>query len=183
MRFIPTPLAGAFLVESDAHEDERGAFYRTFCRQEFEEHGLPGDFVQASLSRNHARRTLRGMHFQAAPRPERKLVRCVHGAVHDVIVDLRPASATYCRWFGAELSAANRVALFVPAGFAHGFLTLEDDSDVLYQMSEFYVPGLAAGVRWNDAAFDIAWPLDPLVVSARDLEYPDFRCDMPASPC
>lgn len=183
MRFIPTPLVGAFVVESDAQMDERGAFYRTFCRQEFEAHGLPGDFVQASLSCNHARGTLRGMHFQAEPRPEQKLVRCVGGAVHDVIVDLRPASATFCRWFGAELSAANRVALFVPAGFAHGFLTLEDESDVLYQMTEFYVPGLAAGVRWNDPAFGIAWPFDPAIVSARDRDYPDFRLDMPDSLC
>jgi dTDP-4-dehydrorhamnose 3,5-epimerase len=183
MRFIPTPLAGAFLVESDAHEDERGAFYRTFCREEFEEHGLQGDFVQASLSRNHARGTLRGMHFQAEPRPEHKLVRCVRGAVHDVIVDLRPASATYRRWFGAELSAANRAAMFIPAGFAHGFLTLEDHSDVLYQMTEAYVPGLAAGVRWNDPSFGIAWPIEPVIVSARDRDYPDFRPEMPSSPC
>lgn len=175
MRFSPTPLAGAFLVDSDANADERGSFYRTFCREEFESNGLPGDYAQMSLSRNRSRGTLRGMHYQGAPRPEQKLVRCVRGVVFDVIVDLRKGSLTFCHWFGTELSETNRTALFVPAGFAHGFLTLTDDADILYQMTEFYMPDLAAGMRWNDPAFGIAWPFEPLKVSARDRAYPDFR--------
>jgi dTDP-4-dehydrorhamnose 3,5-epimerase len=183
MRFTPTPLAGAYLVDSDASADERGEFYRTFCRREFEAHGLPGDFVQSSLSRNLLRGTLRGMHYQQAPHAEQKLVRCVRGAVHDVIVDLRPDSATFCRWFGAELSADNRAALFIPAGFAHGFLTLADNSDILYQMTEFYMPALAAGVRWNDPAFAIEWPFEPSSLSARDRAYADFGPGDEPDPC
>ena len=175
MRFSPTPLSGAFLVDSDASADERGSFYRTFCSDEFESNGLPGDFVQMSLSRNRSRGTLRGLHYQAAPRPEQKLVRCVRGAAYDVIVDLRKDSSTFCHWFSVELSETNRAALFVPAGFAHGFMTLTDDTDILYQMTEFYAPDMAAGVRWNDPAFGIAWPFEPLTVSARDCGHADFR--------
>ena len=183
MRFAPTPLAGAFLIDSDANADERGSFYRTFCREEFESNGLPGNFVQMSLSRNLLRGTLRGMHYQAVPRPEQKVVRCVRGAAYDVVVDLRKDSPTFCRWFGVELSETNHAALFVPEGFAHGFLTLSDDTDILYQMTEFYVPELAAGVRWNDPAFGIAWPFEPLTLSARDCAFADFRLKLHPDSC
>ena len=174
MRFEETPLAGAFLVDSDALEDQRGSFFRASCRREFEQQGLAGEFVQASISRNRSRGTMRGMHYQAAPRPERKLVRCVRGAVYDVIVDLRRDSATHRRWFGVELSAANGRALYVPAGFAHGFQTLCDDSDVFYQMSEYYVAELSAGVRWDDPVFGIAWPLAVTSMSTRDRGFADY---------
>lgn len=183
MRFLPTPLAGAFLIDSDASSDERGSFYRTFCREEFESNGLPGNFVQMSLSRNLFRGTLRGMHYQSAPRPEQKLVRCIRGAAYDVIVDLRRDSPTFCRWFGAELSETNRTALFVPEGFAHGFLTLMDDTEILYQMTEFYLPDLVGGVRWNDSAFGIAWPFEPSTLSARDRAYVDFRLGLCPNSC
>ncbi len=183
MRFIPTPLAGAYVIESDAQEDERGSFYRTFCKEEFETHGLKGDFVQASLSRNHACGTLRGMHYQKQPRPECKLVRCLRGRAYDVIIDLRPGSPTLCGWFGTELSEENHKAMYVPAGFAHGFLCLVDGIDILYQMTELYVPELAAGVRWNDPAFGIAWPFEPLTMSERDRCYADCRADGDADSC
>lgn len=175
MRFLPTPLAGAYIVFSDAREDERGSFYRTFCRDEFEANGLRGDFVQASLSRNHTRGTLRGMHFQTEPRTEHKLVRCIRGAAFDAVIDLRLNSPTYCDWFGVELSESNRNALYIPSGFAHGFLSLHDGTDMLYQMTECYVPEFATGVRWNDPAFGIVWPLDPILMSARDRSYADIR--------
>jgi len=174
MNFTPTPLAGAYLIDAEASEDERGSFFRSFCKREFEAHGLPGTFVQCSISRNRKRGTLRGMHFQSDPKPEGRLVRCIRGGVYDVIVDLRRKSSTFCRWFGAELSESNRRALYVPPGFAHGFQTLTDDSDLLYQMTEFYEKDLAAGVRWNDPAFGISWPLEVTAMSERDRGFPDF---------
>lgn len=174
MRFIETALAGAFVIEIDPKPDLRGFFARTFCRDEFTAAGLPGEFVQSSISVNVRRGTLRGLHFQAPPGAEPKLVRCNRGALFDVIVDLRVGSATHCRWFGTELSADNHRALYVPPGFAHGFQTLMDDSEVAYQMAEFYMPELARGVRWNDPAFGIAWPIDPPFLSDRDASYPDY---------
>ena len=174
MKFLPTPLAGAFVVELELLEDERGFFARSFCEKEFAAHGLDSRLVQCNVSFNRRRGTLRGMHFQAPPKGEAKLVRCTAGAIHDVIVDLRPASATYCRWFGVELTARNRRALYVPERFAHGFQTLADDSEVLYNMSEFFHPELARGVRWNDQRFAIEWPLPDPIVSKRDRGYPDF---------
>jgi len=174
MVITPTPLAGAYLIDSEAIEDERGVFYRSFCREEFEAWGLPGVFVQGSISRNHKCGTLRGLHFQAAPRPESKLVRCIRGAAYDVLVDLRRDSPTFRRWFGAELSESNRRAVFVPAGFAHGFQTLADHTDLLYQMTESYVAELAGGVRWDDPAFGITWPLPVSVISGRDRGFPGF---------
>jgi dTDP-4-dehydrorhamnose 3,5-epimerase len=175
MRFLETPLAGPRVIEIVPHVDPRGFFARTFCRDELVAAGLPGEFMQASVSHNLRRGTLRGMHFQAAPHEEPKLVRCTRGAIHDVIVDLRPTSATHCRWFGIELNADNRRTLYVPPGFAHGFWTRVDDTEILYQMAEPYVAALARGVRWNDPAFGIAWPIADPVMSERDAAYPDYR--------
>ena len=175
MRFVPTPLAGAFVVELDKLQDERGHFARTYDAEEFARHGLDPAVVQCSTSFNARAGTLRGMHYQAAPDGEAKLVRCTRGAIHDVIVDLRPASETYCNWFGVDLTAANGRMLYVPVDFAHGFQTLEDDSEVSYQMSHHYVPEAARGVRFDDPAFGIDWPLPNPIVSDRDRQFPDFR--------
>ena len=174
MLFEPTPLAGAFVLEAERLEDDRGFFARTFCRNDFREAGLEPDLVQCSLSFNHRKGTLRGMHYQAAPHQEAKLVRCTMGAIHDVILDLRPDSPTFKESFGVELSANNRRALYIPAGLAHGFLTLTDDAEVFYQMSVPFHPGAARGVRWNDPAFGIEWPAEPRILSDRDRTYPDF---------
>jgi dTDP-4-dehydrorhamnose 3,5-epimerase len=174
MRFIEHELPGVYVVELERHEDERGFFARVFCEKEFEEHGLPTRFPQCNLSRNERQGTLRGMHYQAAPHQEPKLVRCVTGAIYDVIVDLRPKSRSRLRWVGVRLTAQGGEALYVPPGFAHGFLTLKDDTDVFYQMGEFHVPDAARGFRWNDPALSIAWPSEPIVISERDRHYPDF---------
>jgi dTDP-4-dehydrorhamnose 3,5-epimerase len=174
MKFLALPLEGAFLVEIEARVDERGLFARTYCEDEFKAHGLPSSFVQCNTSFNASRGILRGLHYQTEPRPEAKLVRCTRGAIFDVIVDLRPDSPTYGRWYGAELTADNRKALFIPVGFAHGFQTLEDNSEVFYQMSEFYDGNLARGVRWNDPSFGISWPIVPPMISKRDARYPDL---------
>lgn len=174
MIFRPTPLAGAFLVAPERHEDERGFFARTFCRQEFAAHGLEPAVVQCSVSYNRAAGTLRGMHYQAAPRREAKLVRCTRGAIFDAIVDLRPDSPTYGRPFTVELSAEAGEALYVPPEFAHGFQTLAPETEVFYQMSEAYSPGFDRGFRWNDPAVRIAWPLPVAVISERDRALPSF---------
>jgi dTDP-4-dehydrorhamnose 3,5-epimerase len=175
MRFTPTPLAGAWILDVEPIEDGRGFFARSWCRREMEEHGLSGALVQCSVSFNRAAGTLRGMHYQAPPHEETKVVRCTRGAVHDVIVDLRPASPTFRRWFASELSDENHRALYVPAGFAHGFQTLRADTEVLYQMSEFHREESARGVRWDDPAFAIEWPSAPSrTMSERDRSYPDF---------
>lgn len=171
MKFIPTPLAGAFVLELERREDERGFFARSFCQDEFRAHGLSTTVAQCNVSWNRRRSTLRGLHLQAAPHEEAKLVRCTNGAVWDVMVDLRPRSATRLRWHAVELSADNRRAVYIPEGFAHGFQTLADDSEVLYQMSEFYHPECARGLRWDDPALDIKWPLPDPIVSDRDRSY------------
>lgn len=178
MHFQPTSIAGAYLVGTTAHVDERGAFYRTWCAEAFAEAGLDPHIEQGSLSHNPKRGTLRGMHWQAPPHGEAKLVRCVSGAVYDCIIDLRPESDTYKQWYGVELTAANHLGLFIPPAVAHGFLTLADETTVLYQMNAPYVAGAARGVRWNDPAFGIRWPFEPLVISPRDSDYPDFLDDM-----
>jgi dTDP-4-dehydrorhamnose 3,5-epimerase len=172
--FLETPLAGAFLIEPERHEDSRGFFARTWCQREAEAHGVNPRVVQCSISFNARRGTLRGLHYQAAPREEAKLVRCTRGSIHDVIVDLRPASPTRCRHFAATLTSESRRMLYVPEGFAHGFQTLEDDTEVFYQMSEFYAPDCARGVRWNDPAFSIEWPVPEPIMLDRDRAYPDF---------
>jgi dTDP-4-dehydrorhamnose 3,5-epimerase len=177
MRFIETPLPGTWVIELDLLGDERGWFARTFDVDEFSKRDLDGAVVQCNASFNAKRDTLRGMHYQAAPHGESKLVRCVRGAIFDVALDLRPDSPTYCGWHGVELTAENRLAFFIPTGVAHGFQTLTDDSEVLYQMGYGYVPEAARGVRWDDPAFRIEWP-DPSgerIVSDRDASYPDFE--------
>jgi dTDP-4-dehydrorhamnose 3,5-epimerase len=172
LKFLPSSLAGAFVVELEPIEDERGFFARSFCQNEFRSHGLDPAIAQCNVSLNRRRGTLRGLHYQAPPHEEAKLVRCTRGAIWDVIVDLRDGSATRGRWFAVELSADNHRALYVPRGFAHGFQTLADDSEVLYQMSEFYRPGSERGIRWDDPAIGIQWPIADPVVSARDRAYP-----------
>jgi dTDP-4-dehydrorhamnose 3,5-epimerase len=176
LRFEPTPLPGAWLIELDRLVDERGWFARAFDRDEFYARGLNPEIVQCNLSHNAQRDTLRGMHYQAEPHGESKLVRCVRGAVFDVAVDLRRDSPTFCRWHGVELSAENGCAFYIPAGFAHGFQTLEDGCEVLYQMGHSYIPDAARGVRFDDPAFAIGWPDPdgPRIVSERDASYPPF---------
>jgi dTDP-4-dehydrorhamnose 3,5-epimerase len=172
-----TPVEGVFVVESQRIEDERGYFARTFAVEEFEERGLAARVVQCSTSFNMSAGTLRGLHYQAAPHGEAKLVRCTRGAIFDVAVDLRASSSTYLRWFGTDLTGDNGRALFVPEGCAHGFQTLADASEVLYQISTPYVPESARGVRWDDPAFAIEWPAPPAagrIMSRRDAEYHDF---------
>ena len=169
MRFEPTPLTGAHVVELELHADERGFFAREWCEEEFGARGLATRMVQGNLSCNRRRGTLRGMHYQASPHEEAKLVRCRRGAIYDVIVDLRRGSASRLDWFGVELSAENRRALYVPEGFAHGYLTLADDSEVSYLVSAPYHPAAERGIRYNDPAVDIAWPEIPIVsVSEKD---------------
>jgi dTDP-4-dehydrorhamnose 3,5-epimerase len=175
VRFTETKVAGAFLIEPEPIGDERGLFARTFCREEFEAHGLDPVVAQCNFSFNHRRGTLRGLHHQAAPHQEAKLVRCTRGAIWDVAVDLRPGSPTYRAWFGAELSDGNRAALYIPQGCAHGFLSLTDAAEVAYQMSAPYAPGAARGVRWDDPAFGIEWPGEVLVINQRDASYPDVE--------
>lgn len=175
MIFRELALKGAFVIEPERFKDERGFFARTWCQREFAQHGLNHNLVQCNISFNRYQGTLRGMHYQREPYAEAKLVRCTAGAIYDVIIDLRPASATFKSWTGVELTARSRLALYVPEGFAHGFQTLEDESEVLYQMSEFYQPDYAAGVRWNDPVFDIAWPYsENLIMSTKDASYNNF---------
>lgn len=174
MRFEATKIPGVVVVEPDRVEDERGFFARVWCRRDFAEHGLRPELAQCSISWNRRSGTLRGMHFQAAPHAEAKLVRVTRGAVFDVAVDLRPDSPTFRRWFGCELSESNRRMLYVPEGLAHGFLTLAEGTEVFYQISEFHHPEAARGVRFDDPAFAIEWPARPVVISERDRSYPDF---------
>ena len=173
MRFTETRVAGAFLIEPEPIGDERGFFARTFCQDEFRDHGLNPCVAQANVSFNSRRGTLRGMHYQQAPHQEAKLVRCTRGAIFDVVVDLRPGSPSYRAWFGAELSDANRAMLYVPEDCAHGFLTLTDGAEVAYQMSAPYAAEAARGVRHDDPAFGIRWPAEVVVVNDRDRNYPD----------
>lgn len=174
MIFTPTELPGVLRLEAEKLGDERGFFARSFCAREFAAQGLPASFVQANVSFNAARATLRGLHYQAEPAPEPKVVRCTRGAIWDVAVDLRPELPTFRRWTAAELTADNHLALYIPPGCAHGFITLTPDSEVFYLMGAFYDPDLARGVRWNDPAFAIAWPLAPAVISPRDAAFADF---------
>ena len=175
MTFHQTKLGGVFEVHLDLIGDRRGFFSRSWCQKEFEVHGLDPRLVQCNISLNSRKGTLRGLHYQAAPHAETKLVRCTQGAIYDVVVDLRPQSRTFKDWIGVTLTAANRHMLYIPEGCAHGFLTLEDESEVFYQMSEFYNPDSARGVRWNDPAFEITWPANVEVISERDRTYPDFE--------
>jgi dTDP-4-dehydrorhamnose 3,5-epimerase len=171
MRFVRLSVEGTWLVEPEPRADERGLFARTWCVNEFADHGLSATFVQASVSYNESVGTLRGLHYQEAPHAEVKLVRCTAGAVYDVVVDLRRESPTYQKWCAEELTAENRRALYVPKGCAHGFVTLRDATEVYYEISEFYHPESARGVRWNDPVFGIDWPRAPARISSRDAEY------------
>lgn len=175
MVFTETALKGAYLIELERIEDERGFFARAWCQREFEAQGLDTSLVQCNISYNRKKGTLRGMHYQTAPYEEAKLVRCTSGAVYDVMIDLRPASETFMQHVGLTLSARDHNMIYIPRGFAHGFLTLAEETEVLYQMSEFYAPSYARGVRWNDPAFAIELPLSVSVISTRDATYPDFR--------
>lgn len=175
MIFRETELNGAYEIEPDPHRDDRGFFARVWCRRELEANGLDTRISQCSISFNKKKGTLRGMHWQCAPHEEVKLVRCTSGSIYDVIIDLRPVSRTFMRHIGLVLSADNRKILYIPEGFAHGFLTLEDNTEVFYQISEFYAPESARGVRWNDPAFGIRWPMDIAVISERDRTYPDYK--------
>lgn len=174
MLFTETKLAGALIIDLDTTEDSRGFFARTFCVNEFANHGLKPAVVQCNLSFNYKKGTLRGMHFQKYPSTETKLVRCIKGAIYDVIIDLRPESPTYLSHIGVELTADNHRALYIPDNFAHGFQTLADDTEVLYQMGDFYAPEYAAGYRYDDPAFNIKWPLPVSEISAKDQDWSLF---------
>ena len=175
MRFRDISPFGAMIIEPEPATDERGLFARLFDSDAFRAHGLPTEFMQASTSYNQRQGTLRGLHYQAAPHAEAKLVRCTSGAIFDVIVDVRPGSQTFGRWLSFELTDENRLTLVVPAGFAHGFQTLADDSEIFYQMTRPHVPAAARGITWNDPDLAIAWPLEPVVMSERDRALPRLR--------
>jgi dTDP-4-dehydrorhamnose 3,5-epimerase len=175
MTFHETKLPGVFEVHLEPITDERGFFARSWCQKEFETHGLNPKLVQCSVSFNARKGTLRGIHYQAAPHAETKIVRCTRGAIHDVVVDLRPQSPTFKDWIAVTLTAGNRRMVYVPEGCGHGFLTLEDEAEVFYQMSEFYSPESARGVRWDDPAFQIVWPGKAELISNRDRDYPNFE--------
>jgi dTDP-4-dehydrorhamnose 3,5-epimerase len=174
--FKETKLKGAFVIEPERFEDQRGFFARSFSRDEFLEHGLKAHFVEAGISFNLKKRTVRGMHFQAPPHAQAKLVRCTRGAIYDAMIDLRPESPTYKQWFAHELTGQNRLMLYIPEGFAHGFQTLEDETEVFYQLSERYTPASERGVRWNDPVFNIHWPeTEHVIINERDRTYPDYQ--------
>ena len=175
MRFFSVPIAGAAVIETSPFTDERGSLARTFCRDEFSAHGLPSVFVQFNQSTNTRRGTLRGLHYQADPHPDGKLVRCARGRLFDVMVDLRPRSPTFRRWHTVELDADSGRAFYIPEGCAHGFVTLADDTHVIYHMTEMYYPELARGVRWNNSAFGVDWPVKNPILSLRDATFPDFE--------
>lgn len=175
MKFSKTSLADVYVIDLEKREDERGFFARAWCQKEFADQGLDSNFVQANLSFNNTKGTLRGMHYQVAPYEETKLIRCIRGAIYDLIIDLRPQSPTYKQSFGVELTPENRKMFCVPKGFAHGYLTLQDNTEVLYQVSEFYTPGSERGIRWNDPAFNLKWPkMANLILSEKDQNWPDF---------
>lgn len=175
MIFTETKLKGAFILDVELRTDDRGGFARTFCAQEFEAHGLKPTVAQCNLSFNHKAGTLRGMHYQLSPAAETKLVRCTKGAIYDVIIDLRPDSPTYLQHFGVELTADDRRALYVPELFAHGYQALTDDAEVVYQVGEFYTPGYERGLRYDDPAFNIQWPLPVTVISEKDAAWKPFE--------
>ncbi len=178
MIFTPTTISGAYIIDLDKREDSRGFFARGWCAQEMRQQGLLERLVQANLSFNKKQGTLRGMHYQMAPKTEAKLIRCIRGALYDVIIDMRPGSPTQHHWMGIELTSENRRMLYVPESCAHGFLTLEDDTEALYLVSEFYAPECERGLRYNDPVFAIPWPGKVDVVSEKDLSWPDYQRPM-----
>jgi dTDP-4-dehydrorhamnose 3,5-epimerase len=173
MIFIETELKGVWIIKLEPIEDERGFFARTFCQDEFKRQGLNVNIAQCNLSYNRKKSTLRGMHYQAAPYGEAKLVGCIRGAIYDVVIDIRPYSKSFKQWISVELTDENRRWVYIPEGLAHGFLTLRDHTEVFYQVSEFYRPEFSCGIRWNDPAFSIDWPYDVVVISEKDKNYPD----------
>jgi dTDP-4-dehydrorhamnose 3,5-epimerase len=174
MVITETRLRGTFVIELETFTDVRGFFARAWSEREFEDFGLESRFVETNISFNEKKGTLRGMHYQLAPHEQAKLVRCTRGSIYDVIIDLRPESPTFKQWFHLEMSAENRLMLYVPVRFAHGFQTLEDQTEVTYQTSAYYAPEYGRGVRWNDPAFNISWPNDNLIIIDRDRNYEDF---------
>ena len=174
MIFTETRIKGAFIIEPQKHQDERGFFARVWCQKEFSNNGLCDYVAQVNASYNKSKGTLRGMHYQQVPYGEIKLVRCTAGAIYDVIIDLRPESATYRQWLGVELTSSNQKMLYIPENFAHGYQTLEDDSEITYQVSEFYTPHAEAGIRYDDPMFSIRWPIGITAISEKDLNWPDF---------
>ena len=177
MKFTETKLKGAYVIELEKHGDERGFFARAFCIKEYDEVGLRNEIVQINDSQSRYKGTLRGMHYQLAPKAEDKIVRCIKGSIYDVIIDMRKDSPTFCKWFGIELSAENKKSLFVPKGFAHGNISLEDNSELFYLVTEYYSPEQERGVRWNDPKFNIVWPIKPVEISEKDRNHPDFNPD------
>lgn len=175
MKFIETPLRGCYVIELEKREDDRGFFARAFCINEFGKLGLDAAIVQINNSLSIYKGTLRGMHYQLAPKAETKIVRCIKGSLFDVAVDLRKESPTFLKWFGAELSAENRKMLYVPKGFAHGFVTTEENTEAFYLVTEFYSPEHERGIRYNDLRINIQWPLAPVIISDKDLKHPDFN--------
>jgi dTDP-4-dehydrorhamnose 3,5-epimerase len=174
MIFTETTLHGAYIIDIDKKEDERGFYARGFCRNEFESMNLKTNIAQANIIYTKEKATLRGLHLQLPPYVETKLIRCTKGSIFDVIIDLRPGSATYLKHFGIDLTADNFKMVYVPEGFAHGYLTLENDTHVAYHVTEFYTPGFEKGIRWNDPALNIQWPLQPQIISAKDKNFPDY---------
>ena len=174
MKFNETELKGGYIIDIQKIEDDRGFFARGWCKNEFEEHGISSNLAQANISYNKFKGTLRGLHYQASPYEEAKLVRCTKGGIFDVMVDLREGSPTHGKWMGAELTADNHRMLLVPEGFAHGFQTLQDDTEVFYQVSEFYIPNAEKGARYDDPAFGITWPLEVSVISDKDANWPAY---------
>ena len=177
MKFQETPLPGAYVIDLEKRGDDRGFFARAFCRNEFAAHGLSTEFVQVNNSASADTGTLRGMHYQLPPRAETKIVRCIRGSLWDCIIDVRQGSPTFGKWFGIELSASNRRMLYVPKGFAHGFVTLEPDTEAFYFVDEFYGPEEERGVRWDDPTFGIEWPMDPVVISDKDKNHANFSAE------
>jgi dTDP-4-dehydrorhamnose 3,5-epimerase len=175
MKFKKTKLKRLYVINPEFKKDARGFFARSFCEKEFGERNLKFRVRQSNISYNKKRGTLRGMHYQIAPHKERKLVSCIRGAIYDVVIDLRPGSRTYCKWLAIKLVDRDYASVYIPEGFAHGFQSLTDDTVVLYQMSEFYHPESARGLRWDDPEFKISWPISPCILSKKDSGYPDFK--------
>jgi len=177
MKFFETPLKGAYLIDQEFKTDERGFFSRVYCEEEYQNYHIESNFVQINNSLSHLKGTLRGLHYQLPPYQEAKIVRCIKGAMFDVIVDLRKDSQTFLKWYAAELTSENRLQMYVPKGFAHGFLTLEDNTEAFYLTSEFYNHECERGIRYNDPVINITWPLIPSVVSKKDAELAEFNAE------
>ena len=177
MKFLETKLKGAFVIELDMHSDDRGFFARSFCKNEFAQFGLNNNLVQINNSLSKFKGTLRGMHYQLPPKQEDKIVRCIKGAIYDVIIDMRKESETFSEWFGIELSEVNRRSLYVPKGFAHGNISLVDNSELFYLTTEYYSPDVERGIRWDDPKFNIKWPIDPVEISEKDSTHPLFNSE------